>query len=187
MKSKKMVIAAATLAMIAAASVGPAMAYFTATDSASGLAYVNLGDTELTPNEEFDDTAKTVKVITVENTGSYDVWVRVKVFSAVGITPVLGERWSEADSEGYYVYKDVVKAGETTDAIKFKVNLPTEGVTEASQPEYNVIIVEEATRALYDEKGNPDRDEIKWERAVKAEQVKAIVADEPETLEGGNE
>ncbi len=186
MKNKKIVIAAACLALIAAASIGPASAYFTASKSASGTKEVYLGDGEIVPDEEMDETG-TIKTVSITNTSNYDVWVRVKVFSPdnVTVTPNLGASWSETkeNNEVYYSYSKVLEAQDTTDDIVFEVSLPTvSDVTDITQKEYNVIIVEEATRAEYGEE--PD-----WNNKADATRVETKVTPQPvnpqPTPEGG--
>jgi predicted ribosomally synthesized peptide with SipW-like signal peptide len=150
MKSKKLLIAVATLAMIGAASVGPAMAYFTDSEYAKGKVEVSLGDSTLTPHEKVTGYDK--KVV-IENTGKYDVYVRVKAYagSTVGLKATTTAGWT-LDNDGYYQFDYVVEAGDSTDPIVFTVTPPADS---EFQDDFNVIIYEEATRAEYKEDGTP--------------------------------
>ncbi len=158
MKNRKIMIAAATLALIAAASVGPATAYFTDSHLATAVIPINLADSNLTPHEKVDNMTKT---ITVENTGNYDVYIRVSAFYGDGVTvsKSSGENWSDLN-EGYYYYNAVVKAHESTTELKLDITGPA-----SKQDSFNVVIIEEATKALY----NADGTSIKpnWELAIK--------------------
>ena len=187
MKNKKIIIAAATLAMIAAASVGPAMAYFTDSHYAYGVVPVNLGDSELTPHEKVTGMVKT---ITVENTGDYDVYVRVQAFcgSNVKVEMTAGEGWTK-DGD-YYVYNEVVKAHESTkSSIEFTITPPAD----SDQKDFNVIIIEEATRATYKADGTPNKPDwslaVKKQEVVQPEQQPTTDNNQPDTNEnneGGN-
>lgn len=153
MKSKKLLIAAATLAMIGAASVGPAMAYFTDSHIVSGQVPVNLGDSSLQPHEDLDKSGF-VKTVTVQNTGAYDVYVRVKAYTGSTVKVV----FEKDQSSGwklvgeYYEYSEVVKSGATTSKIVFTVTPPANS---EFQDDFNVIFSEEATRAEYNKDGSP--------------------------------
>lgn len=190
MKNKKIVIAAASLALIAAASIGPASAYFTASQSAYGTRDVYLGDGKLDPKETVDEKTGTIKTVNITNTSNFDVWVRVKVFSPVDIEPTLGDNWEKADAKGFYQYKTVLEAGDTTKDIVFKVKLPevdAENITDDTQTQFNVIIVEEATRATYGDDGTPNAPD--WELKADATRVETKVTPQPvnqqPTPEGG--
>ena len=122
MKSKKLLIAAATLAMIGAASVGPAMAYFTDSHIVTGQVPVKLGDSSLQPHEDLDESGF-VKTVTVQNTGAYDVYVRVKAYAGstveVDFDKDQSSGWKLVGE--YYEYSEVVKSGATTSKIVFTV------------------------------------------------------------------
>ena len=164
MKYKKLVIIAAALVMIGAASVGPAMAYFTDTQLATGMVSVNLADSKLTPHESVENMIKTIQV---ENTGSYDVYVRVRAIygSTVSVNVADGSsgNWSKAEGDDYYVYSAVLKPGEITEALKLEI-IPPSGTTQSS---FNVIIVEEATKALY--KADGTYEDPNWNLSIKNE------------------
>lgn len=58
------------------------MAYFTTYSTAGGGVKMNMGFTETVPKEEVD---KDGKHITIENTGDYNCFVRVKAFAPVEV------------------------------------------------------------------------------------------------------
>ncbi len=147
MKYKKYLIIAAALAFIGAASVGPAMAYFTDSHIATGMVAIDLGDSELTPTESVEGMVKTIQV---ENSGNYEVYIRVKALygSTVGVEKLDGDKWSLAE-DGYYYYSDVVEAGGITEELKLIITAPAD----TKQDSFNVVIVEEATRVTYADDG----------------------------------
>ena len=59
------------------------MAYFTTYSTAGGGVKMNMGFTETFPKEDVDENGKH---ITIENTGDYDCFVRVKAFAPVELT-----------------------------------------------------------------------------------------------------
>ena len=80
---KPLIMAAATLALTGTLAVGSAMAYFTTYSTAGGGVKMNMGFTETVPKEDVDENGKH---ITIENTGDYDCFVRVKAFAPVELT-----------------------------------------------------------------------------------------------------
>lgn len=175
MKYKKYLIAAAALVMIAAASVGPAMAYFTDSHIATGTVKVNLGDSALTPNESVEDMVKTIQIT---NSGDYDVYIRVKAIygNTVTVTKSAGDKWSLSD--GYYYYSDIVEAGGTTEALQLEITPPSD----TSQESFNVIIAEEATRATYATDGTANAAD--WSLAIKSEETVTETTDTTATETG---
>ncbi|MBO6128734.1 MAG: hypothetical protein J6P79_07530 [Pseudobutyrivibrio sp.] len=161
MKHRRLVIIAAALAMIGAASVGPAMAYFTDTHIATGMVSVNLADSKLTPHESVEDMIKTIEI---ENTGNYDVYVRAKAIFGSTVSAEIAdgssEKWSKAEGDDYYVYSDVLKPNEKTEALKLRI-IPPDDTTQDS---FNVVIVEEATKALYKTDGTYEAPD--WSLAI---------------------
>ncbi len=151
MKFNKYMIAAAALLMVTAASVKPAMAYFTDSHSAKGSVLVSIGDAKLVPNDSAEGLLKTVSV---KNTSNYDAFIRVKAiysnnFKAELTKEAKANGWSLAD-DGYYYLDEVVAAGETTPEIYIQIEVIEDEIAD----KFNVVIVEEATRVIYDEAGN---------------------------------
>ena len=137
MKKKVLVLAALAIA-IAIAATGT-LAYFTATGTArnvitSGgidIALIEKADTGngLADFENVDGVmpgAELSKIVTVQNTGASDAWVRVSVTKSITLasgvqgTPDLSlvvldinnKDWTEQD--GFYYYNSALKPGETT-------------------------------------------------------------------------
>lgn len=160
MKLKKYFIIAAALALVSAASVGTTMAYFTDTKQATGGVTLSLGDSRITPKESVDGM---VKHVTVENTGNYDVFIRVKAVYGENYEVVRAdgsdEGWSLKD-DGYYYYKDVVKAHEEAPVLNLEVKVKDDSQVPDS---FNIVIVEEASLAIYDADGNASVD---WAKKV---------------------
>ena len=98
-KRKGLMIIAASLLLIGAVSVKPAMAYFTDTHQATGAV---LGKYEITPHEEVQGLTK---VISVENTGDYPVYARVQLFAGSTVDLIFeadkSSGWTKG-VEGFY-------------------------------------------------------------------------------------
>lgn len=158
---KTLIMAAATLALTGTLSVGSAMAYFTSYSTAEGSVKINMGFTETVPHEEVDSGGKHV---TIENTGDYDCFVRVKAFAPVELTYSAPDGgWSEGE-DGYWYYDEILPAGQTTTK---ELNITYEFPEGKEKPEeFNVIVIQECSPVLYDENGNPYAD---WNRVVSSE------------------
>ncbi len=160
MKLNKYMLVAAAFMMVAAASAGTTMAYFTDTHQTTGSVLVTLGDSELTPNDYAEGLLKTVSIT---NTSQYDAYVRVKAlyssnFEADLTQEATSNGWSE-NQDGYFYYKPVLAAGETTPELKLQITVKNHELAE----NFNVVIIEEATRVIYDEQGNESCD---WNKKV---------------------
>ena len=147
MKFKKYLMIAAALALVSLASVKTTMAYFTDHKETTGGVTLSLGDSRITPKETVEGM---VKHVTVENTGNYDVFIRVKAVYGSKYDVVLAkgtaEGWSLKD-DGYYYYKDVVKAHEEAPVLNLEVKVKVDSQVPDS---FNIVIVEEASLAIYD-------------------------------------
>ena len=160
MKFKKYFVIAAALALVSLASVKTTMAYFTDTKQATGGVTLSLGDSRLTPHETVDGL---IKHITVENTGNYDVFIRVKAVYGSNYDASVVENTSagwELKEDGYYYYKDVVKAHETAPELQLEISVKDDTAVEDS---FNVVILQEASLAIYDADGNVSVD---WTKTV---------------------
>lgn len=151
MKKSKIILA--SLAGIIAISLTtiPVIAYFTAHTEAEGNVSVQLG-TQTTIVEEFEKDDPLIKLVTIENTGKEDVYVRATAYSAYPLEITGGDSWQKgADGDVYYYYTDVLEPEQkTVPPLRVKVTPPAN----ASPDSFNVIIVYESTRAIYDENGN---------------------------------
>lgn len=162
MKKQSFCLAAAALLLAGSVTVGSAIAYFTTYATASGGAEVELGFTTTEPNEEIKDGSKHIKV---ENTGASDCFVRVRILYGDRYEPyirVSGENWEEKlekdqygqDVRNFY-YKDLLPAGGVTpDELLAEIHVKEMEYTD----DFNVIVIQECTPALYDENGNPYAD-----------------------------
>ena len=155
MKTRWLCTIAAALIIISCCAVKPAMAFFTDTISKDGKFLVTLGDGHL--DEIDEDVTAMVKRIAIKNTGDYDVFVRAKaIFPAgIGVEKEESTGWGDL-TDGYYYYDEIISPGESTERLNLKI-------TTSVDDDFNVIIIQEATKVLYDEDGNPYAD---WNSAV---------------------
>ena len=155
MKTKWLISIAAIALVISTIAVKPAVAYFTDTITAEGEFPITIGDGEPVITETVENMTKK---ITIKNTGDYDIFVRVKVIKpdSCTITPEYTSDWTE-DGE-YYYYNKQLKNGETTaaDSLAFKITRSADATGD-----FNVIIIQEATKAIYGEDGKVD-----WSTAI---------------------
>lgn len=148
---KSLCLAGAALLLAGSMTVGSAMAYFTTYATASGGAEVSLDFTQTEPGEEVVDWTKR---ITVQNTGSVDCFVRVKLFAGkkyLDGLDISGEGWERGEGD-YFYYDKVVPAGESASLLSAKID------NMESEEDFNVIVVQESTPVLYDENGEPYAD-----------------------------
>ena len=150
MKVKKYALIATALMIIGATSVKPAMAYFTDTQRATGMVTIK-EEPSFEPHEKVEDM---VKEVSIKNTGDYDVFVRVKAiygknFEVVMDTSKNNAGWSLKE-DGFYYYDKVVAVGKESPKLFLKVNILDDAKV---SKDFNIIIVQEATRALYDDNG----------------------------------
>ena len=139
-------LAAAALTLTAGISAGTAMAYFTTYTEASGGVTLNMGFSETIPKEDFSNWTKHVSV---ENTGDYDCYVRVKALA--GSKYQDGLQYSDSDGkwtpgeDGYYYYSDPIAPGESTSVLDIRID------SKESDASFNVVVVQESTKVLYNE------------------------------------
>lgn len=150
------VIFAASAVLTVTVSVGTAQAYFTTYATAKGGHRISLG-TRTGITEEF---SRWTKHISISNTGKRECFVRVKVFA--GSTYQLdytGNGAWRAGEDGYWYYDAVLPAGGVTASLDVKITLPE--VTETDEEgnalpfteDFNVVVIQECTAALYREDG----------------------------------
>ena len=179
MKCKKYVLLAAAVLVIGVASISPAMAYFTDSREAVGTATVHLGELEITPLEKVTEWTKEIQV---QNTGDYDVFVRVQAIYGAGcdVSFTADANWSEKN--GYYEYSKPLAPEETSPVLKLTFT-PNNKVELGDT--FNVVIVQEAARAqtITDADGNTKLG-CKWDEAIlKRDEFRAQFE---EINEGGN-
>nr|MCR5415248.1 hypothetical protein [Pseudobutyrivibrio sp.] len=109
-------------------------------------------DGELPPPEDYVENM--VKHVTLTNTGECDVYVRVLAVypddGSVGAELLSTTDWSQGEG-GYYYYSKILAPGESTSELQLEITYSTE-------LDFNVIIIQEATKVIYDEDGNPTAD-----------------------------
>lgn len=149
---KTKILAAIAVVCILTASIGPAYAYFTASDNAAGRHIVRLTPKPDITEPEVVDGVKHVVVTNAENAGP--VFVRAKAFAGSDVAlSYSGEGWSAAGD--YYEYSEIVNGGEST--AELLVSFTKEGKLEEGES-YNVIVVYEATPVQYEADGTPYAD-----------------------------
>ena len=120
LKKPFLMMAVTALVLVGTLKVGGAMAYFTTYSTASGSVQMNMGFTQTIPHEEVDSRGKHVSV---ENTGDYDCFVRVRAFAPSDITLSYQPEdsgWTDG-GDGFWYYDQILPAGETT-ATKLNVS-----------------------------------------------------------------
>ena len=160
---KLLIMAAAALALTGTLAVGSAMAYFTTYTTAGGGVTMNMGFTETIPNETVD---KDGKHVTITNTGDYDCFVRVKAFAPMELTYTAPNGGWEDRKDGYWYYKDVLPAGETTPELNISYKFP-EG--EDRPEEFNIVGIHLCTPVFFAKVGNPYAD---WNHVITKEDSK---------------
>lgn len=157
MKRKNTVLASLAVILVLTASVGSAMAYFTAYAEASGGYTIHLGD-ETRVEEEFDSWTKHVSIANAEE--SEPVYIRVKAFCGNEYELVYSDesgKWSPGQ-DGYYYYSEIVPAGGKTDVLDIRIDHVPADVTDADS--FNVAVIYESTPVSYTPDGDsyPDWD-----------------------------
>ena len=139
-----LVLAAAVVLLLSAAGI--AHAYFTSFVTAHGFLPLEL-ETEITIHEEFDGVAK---LITVENTGEYDCWARIRVIAPPGYTvewPSGGSWVQKNPSDGYWYYTSQLPVGAST-APQFRAGIAEYPVIDGQEPpEFNIAVIAECIPA----------------------------------------
>ena len=144
---------AAALGMTAALTLEGASAYFTTYVSAGGSQVVRLGSS----TEIHEDVSQMTKHISIENASAEnDCFVRVKVFYGGDLEVVYSDtenNWYEGEA-GYWYYRPILPAAQTTTGLDVKINVP-EGYDRES---FNVVVIQECTPVVFDGTGNPTAD-----------------------------
>jgi hypothetical protein len=179
-KRDKRIISLAVCGLVLAAglTVKPAMAYFTDYATASGTVEISVKDPPTDITERVSDWTKR---ITIQNTGDVDCFIRVAAIApedyilSADSAGSLSEGWS-AQSDGYYYYNHPVAPGESTSELNLKIT-GQEAIENDEQgylpSEFNVIILQESAKVLYQEDGTPYAD---WNQAISTD---------PNAQEGG--
>lgn len=157
MKKKNILLAALAAVMVLTSAVGAANAYFTTNTAAAGTRTLHVGsNTDI--EEEFSQWVKYVRVTNSDT--SQPVYVRARAFhgsqykvSYESELDVGGAAMWTLGSDGYYYYRDILGAGETTQAA-LKVVIDANSIPEGTES-FNVTVVYEASPVQYDSEGNP--------------------------------
>jgi predicted ribosomally synthesized peptide with SipW-like signal peptide len=152
-------LAVCALALAAGLSVKPAMAYFTDYTTAGGTVKISIADPSTDLTESVSDFTKR---ITITNTGEADCFIRVVAIAPEGYRLEMENDseggWSH-DSDGYYYYNKPVAPGGETTVLNIRIS-GYEQITsqtpgqEVLPSDFNVIILQESTKVLYDKDGS---------------------------------
>ena len=105
--------------------------------------------------------------------------VRAVVGANYLVTFSSGENWKVSESDSNcFEYTKGLNAGETTETLELNIDVVDSSITN----DFNVIILQETTKVLYDEAGNPYAD---WDAAVKSTIEEG--SSDVEITEGGEE
>lgn len=158
MKRKWCLVVAAAIMLISVNAVKPAMAYFTDSVATEGKIQLKLGNSIPKIDENVENMTKK---ITITNTGDYDIFVRAKALAPESCTITLTETegWSKGDDGYYYYSKPLAPKAATESQLILGINNSLSG-------SFNVIIVQEATKVLYDQDGKAYAD---WDAVVATE------------------
>lgn len=170
-----------TLALVATAGVSRTNAYFTARTEAIGTLTVN-GYTTLTVQPHEEKGANGEKVITVENSGDADCWVRVKVVHPstvdVSVQPTIPDDPNWINVGEYWYYTKILpapaegKTSATETSIEASVEI-IDGELKDILPEFKVVVVTECIPVLDYEATQPPIDADGWAQEFKiVEEVK---------------
>lgn len=157
LSKKTICLAAAAVALTGTLAVGSAYAYFTTYSEAKGNVVFQMGETRTEPHEE---VKKGKKIVSIENTGDYDCYIRVKAYAGNNYNLSYADggsgKWYDG-GDGYWYYKDILEAGSTSETVL--VNIPEELLEDITdEKDLNVIVIQECTPVQYDDNGEPYAD-----------------------------
>lgn len=157
LSKKTICLAAAAIALTGTLAVGSAYAYFTTYSEAKGNVVFQMGETRTEPHEEVKEGKK---IVSIENTGDYDCYIRVKAYAGNNYNLSYADggsgKWYDG-GDGYWYYKDILEAGSTSETVL--VNIPKELLEDITdEKDLNVIVIQECTPVQYDDNGEPYAD-----------------------------
>lgn len=139
----KVTIVISIVLLVICTIAGCVYAYFTCYVYADGTLDIGGNIEKLDLEETVNLWEKQIKV-NADPKGE-DIFVRVKIYVPSQVKfSYSGNGW-ELKEDGYYYYNPLVKAGTSTEV--FNINIDPKELTD----EFDVIIVQEATDAIYDE------------------------------------
>lgn len=162
-------LAAFALILLFGSSLKDSLAYFTTYTTTRGSARLVLGSkTEI--KEEIEGFIKKIQIV---NTGDADCFVRARIYagSLLKLTesesvPEGGAAHWRKDADGWWYYESVLKPGEATNVLSVEIGVSLE-LMGLDIDNFNVIVVQESTPALYQEDGTPYAD---WNLSIKPEE-----------------
>jgi len=142
----KLLIMAISLILCLSVSIGLVFAYFTDYENGRGGAILKLsGQTEI--EEKVDEDGKHIVIKNVDET---DMVVRVQVIgndSRMGV--IEGENWVDG-GDGWYYYSKILKGSKDGDGEETSVLDAYIKVEDSLLDDFEVIVVQEAERVIYD-------------------------------------
>ncbi len=162
-------LAAFALILLFGSSLKDSLAYFTTYTTTRGSARLVLGSkTEI--KEEIEGFIKKIQIV---NTGDADCFVRARIYAGSllkltesEIVPEGGAAHWRKDDDGWWYYESVLKQGEATNILSVEIGVSPE-LMGLDIDNFNVIVVQESTPALYQEDGTPYAD---WNLSIKPEE-----------------
>ena len=162
-------LAAFALILLFGSSLKDSLAYFTTYTTTRGSARLVLGSkTEI--EEEIEGFIKKIQIV---NTGDADCFVRARIYAGnllklteSEIVPEGGAAHWRKDADGWWYYEAVLKPGEATNVLSVEIGVSPE-LMGLDIDNFNVIVVQESTPALYQEDGTPYAD---WNLSIKPEE-----------------
>ena len=155
MKTRKWLLIFLAVVMVLGASVGSAMAYFTASRTVMGGYVINLK-----PDPHIVEEVTDHKAVTITNAvDAGPVFVRVKAFTGTEYEDLLtydcdDGHWFKG-AQGFYYYDLTLEAGAATSVLNVRISAVLPEDAEIGERS-NVIVVYEGTPAVYKENGEPD-------------------------------
>lgn len=157
LSKKTICLAAVALALTGTLAVGSAYAYFTTYSEAKGNVVFELGETRTEPHEEVIGGKK---IVSIENTGDYDCYIRIRAYAGNNYKLTYEDdgsgKWYDG-KDGYWYYRDILTVGSFSE--KVNVILPQELLKDVTdEKDLNVIVIQECTPVQYDDNGEPYAD-----------------------------
>ena len=124
---------------------------------AVGNVVFEMGETRTEPHEEVKEGKK---IVSIENTGDYDCYIRIRAYAGNNYNLTYEDggsgKWYDG-KDGYWYYKDILTVGSTSKTVN--VILPQELLKDVTdEKDLNVIVIQECTPVQYDNNGEPYAD-----------------------------
>lgn len=172
-RRRTVLLAAFALILLFGSSLKDSLAYFTTYTTTRGSARLVLGSKTEIEEEIIKDIKGFIKEIQIRNTGDADCFVRARIYAGSllqltesEIVPEGGAAHWRKDADGWWYYESVLKPGEATNILSVKIGVSSE-LMDLDIDNFNVIVVQESTPALYQEDGTPYAD---WNLSIKSEE-----------------